>query len=159
ALIYYGFELYLVGRYSEAEPYQKAVVKVAPSDLSFGLLSQTYYAENKFKDAEAAALQGLSKNPSEETCLNVIAGNLYWNRSNSGMVWKDVIAKLSSASSKAYWVKVGQANSLMQQNKDKEATELLNDAKQDTFPDPAAFVSLGYIFQRADAIGSARDIV
>jgi tetratricopeptide (TPR) repeat protein len=159
ALTYYSVELFIVGRYSDAEQSQQSLVKIAPTDFAFGLLSQTYYAEKKFKEAEQTALQGLAKNPAEETSLSVIAGNIYWNRSTSGMTWKDALSKLASVSQNSYWVKVDRARTFANQNKEKEAIDLLEEAKKNLFPDPAAHLMLAYIYQKNDQIGLARDAV
>jgi len=140
ALTYYAFELFLAGRYSEAEQSQQSLVRIAPNDFTLGLLSQTYYAEKKFKEAEETALQGLAKNPAEETSLSVIAGNIYWNRSASGMTWKDVLSKLANVSQSSYWVKINQATAFLNQNKEKEAIDLLQGAKKNLFPDPVSWV-------------------
>lgn len=159
ALTYYSVELFIAGRYSDAEQSQQSLVKIAPTDFAFGLLSQTYYAEKKFKDAEQTALQGLSKNPLEETSLSVIAGNIYWNRSASGMAWKDVVSTLNKVSPGSYWVKITQAHAFVDQNKDKEAIDVLREATKNLFPDPAARVMLAYIYQKNDEIGLAREAV
>jgi Flp pilus assembly protein TadD len=159
AMIYYAFDLFLVGRYAEAEEFDKSLVKTAPTDFTLGLLAETYYAEKKFKGAEESALSALAKNPEEETSLGVVAGNIYWGRSTSGMVWKDVISKLSNAASNSYWVEVSRALTLLSEKKDSDAIAVLQEAKKNSFPDPAAHALLAYIYQRADEIGLARDAV
>jgi tetratricopeptide (TPR) repeat protein len=156
---FYAFALYLTGRYGEAAQYQESLVKTTPTDFNLGFLSKTYYAEKKFKEAEDVALRALQKNPSEETALSVIAGNVYWGRSSSQLSWADLQSRLAKISQDSFWVKINRAIDLARQSKDQEATNILQGAKKDTFSDPVLHSMLSYIYEKNNQIGMARDEV
>lgn len=156
---YYAFALYLAGRYDDAAHYQESLVKAAPTDFNLGFLSETYYAQKRFKEAEDIALKALQKNASEETALSVIAGNVYWGRSSSQLSWADLQSRLAKISQDSFWVKINRAIDLTKQSKDQEAINLLQGAKKDIFADPVVHSMLSYMYEKNNQIGMARDEV
>jgi tetratricopeptide (TPR) repeat protein len=153
----YAISLFFGGKYSEAERYQELVVKANPSAENLGILAEILYAQGKYAVAEAQALKILAKDATDGDALEIIAGNLYWGRSQSGYSWKDVQEKLSKVKSDSYWVKVKKAIELLGQNKEEEALPLLTSAKKDYFPDPAASFLLSYLYVQRFQLGLARD--
>jgi tetratricopeptide (TPR) repeat protein len=159
AKVYYGFGLFLAGQYDDAAKYQEAAVKEIPKAFNMGYLAQTYYAQKKFKDADVMALKALALEPKEETSLSVIAGNIYWGRSSSQISWTDIQARLAVASPDSFWVEVERSRKLLNQYKDNDAISLLEKAKKEIFPDPAAYGLLTYAYERNNRIGMARDTI
>jgi tetratricopeptide (TPR) repeat protein len=153
---FYAIGLFFAGQYDDSGHYQELVVDAKPSAANIGILAEIYYAQQNYSKAETQALKALGKDPSEDTALEVIAGNLYWGRSQSGYSWKDVQQRLVKAKSDSYWVKIGNALSLIQQKKDDDAISILAKAKQDWFPDPAADFLLSYLYIQRGQIGLAR---
>ncbi len=156
---FYAFALYLAGRYDDAAHYQELLVKAAPTDFNLGFLSETYYAQKKFKEAEGVALKALQKNASEETALSVISGNIYWGRSGSQLSWADLQSRLAKISQDSFWVKINRALDLTKQSMDQEAINILQGAKKDIFPDPVVHSMLSYLYEKNNQIGMARDEV
>ena len=156
AKTFYAVGLFFAGRYDEAGRYQEAAVEANPSAENLGILAEIYYAQRNYSKAETQAMKALGKDASEDISLEVIAGNLYWSRSKSGYSWNDVQGKLVSVKSDSYWVKIANAISLMQQKKYDDASTILNSAKNDYFPDPAASYLLSYRYIQSGQIGLAR---
>ena len=152
----YAIGLFFVGQYDQAAHYQELVVAADPSASNLGILAEIYYGQQDYPKAETQALKALGKDPSEDTALDVLAGNLYWRRSQSGYSWKDVQSRLSKVKSGSYWVEIASAISLMQQKKNAEAISALLTAKKDDFPDPAASYLLSYAYIQQGQIGLAR---
>jgi tetratricopeptide (TPR) repeat protein len=98
----------------------------------------------------------LAKDAIDTDALEVIAGNLYWGRSNSGSSWDGIQQRLSGLKSDLYWVKIQRANSLIRENKEEDAISVLTSAKKDYFPDPAASYLLSYIYIQRFQLGLAR---
>jgi tetratricopeptide (TPR) repeat protein len=153
---FYAIGLFIAGQYDDSGRYQELVVDANPSAANIGLLAEIYYAQQNYSKAETHALKALGKNPSEDTALEVIAGNLYWGRSQSGYSWKGIQEGLIKAKSDSYWVKIANAISLMQQKKNDDAISMLTNAKKDSFPDPAANFLLSYLYTQRGEIGLAR---
>jgi S1-C subfamily serine protease/tetratricopeptide (TPR) repeat protein len=153
---FYAIGLFLAGQYDDSGHYQELVVQANPSAPNIGVLAEIYYAQQNYSKAETQALKALGKDPSEDTALEVIAGNLYWGRSQSGYSWQDVQERLAKAKSDSYWVKVGSALGLMQQKKYDDAISILMKAKQDSFPDPAADFLLSSLYVQQGQVGLAR---
>lgn len=153
---FYAIGLFVAGQYDDSAHYQELVVDANPSAANIGILAEIYYAQQNYSKAETNALKALGKDPSEDTALEVIAGNLYWGRSQSGYSWKDVQERLVKAKSDSYWVKVANAASLIQQKKNDDAISMLTNAKKDSFADPAANFLLSYLYTQRGEIGLAR---
>jgi tetratricopeptide (TPR) repeat protein len=153
---FYAIGLFFAAEYDDSGHYQELVVEADPSAANIGILSEIYYGQQNYAKAEAQALKALGSDPSEDTALEVIAGNLYWRRSQSGLSWKDVQERLIKAKSDSYWVKVGNALDLMQHKKDDDAVSVLTNAKKDSFPDPAANLILSYLYIQHGQVELAR---
>jgi tetratricopeptide (TPR) repeat protein len=153
----YSLALYLAGRFVQAAQVQEIVVKADPSSSNLGFLSEIYYSEEKFKDAEDTAQKALLKNPSEEAALSVLAGNVYWRRSTSQVSWADLETRLAAISKNSFWVKIQRAFDLAKQNKEQEEIALLQEAKKDLFNDAIVYRMLCGIYEKNDQIGLARD--
>jgi len=153
----YAVGLFFAGQYDEAVHYQELAVNADSSGANLSILSEFLYAQGKYAVAEAQALKALEKDATATDALEVIAGNLYWGRSQSGLSWKDVQEKLSNIKSDSYWVKIQSAITLVTQNKEEEAISVLTSAKKDYFPDPAESFLLSYLYIQRFQLGLARD--
>jgi len=157
AKIIYAVGLFFAGQYDEAVHYQELAVDADPSGANLSILSEFLYAQGKYAMAEAQALKALEKDATVTDALEVIAGNVYWGRSQSGYTWNAVQDKLSSLKSDSYWVKIQRAITLIGQNKEEEAVPVLTSAKKDFFPDPAVSLLLSYLYVQKFQLGLARD--
>jgi S1-C subfamily serine protease len=153
---FYALGLFFAGQYEESAHFQEAVVKTSPSAANLGFLSQIYYAKQEYSKAEGDALEALGKDSSDDSSLEVLAGNIYWGRSRSGYSWNDILTRLQKAKSDSYWVKVSTALNSMRQRKFNEADTVLESARRDYFPDPAADYLLAYSKIQQGDIGAAR---
>ncbi len=90
---FYAIGLFFAGQYDDSGHYQELVLDANPSAANIGILAEIYYAQQNYSKAETQALKALGKDSSEDTALEVIAGNLYWGRSQSGYSWKDCPGK------------------------------------------------------------------
>ena len=152
----YAIGLFCAGQYDDAGHYQELVVDADPSASNIGILAEIYYGQQNYSKAETQALKALGKDPTDDSSLEVLAGNIYWRRSQSGYSWKDVQSKLAKVKSDSYWVKIASAINLMQQKKNDEAISTLLTAKKDDFPDPAASYLLSYAYIQQGRISLAR---
>lgn len=152
----YAIGLFFAGEYDTAAHYQELVVDADPSASNIGILAEIYYGQQNYSKAETQALKALGKDPADDSSLEVLAGNIYWRRSQSGYSWKDIQTKLAKVKSDSYWVKIASAINLMQQKKNDEAISTLLTAKKDDFPDPAASYLLSYAYIQQGRISLAR---
>jgi tetratricopeptide (TPR) repeat protein len=152
----YAIGLFVAGQYDDAGHYQELVVDADPSASNIGILAEIYYGQQNYSKAETQALKALGKDPTDDSSLEVLAGNIYWRRSQSGYSWKDVQSKLANIKSDSYWVKIASAMNLMQQKKNDEAISTLVTAKKGDFPDPAASYLLSYTYIQQGQVGLAR---
>ena len=153
---FYAIGLFVAGQYDDSAHYQELVVDANPSAANIGILAEIYYAQQNYSKAETNALKALGKDPSEDTALEVIAGNLYWGRSQSGYSWKDVQERLVKAKSDSYWVKVAKCRQPNPAEEERRCHFNAYERQKGYFADPAANFLLSYLYTQRGEIGLAR---